>query len=76
MLTASEITCTKGDDAFMGSVVALWAVASINGFTADRSRLSDEFWDKVDQRICNEIHSVGAVVVRLTGKPPATIEWG
>ena len=76
VVTSSRITCTKGDDAISGVVVALWAVASVNGFTATPSRLPEDFWYKVDQRICNEIREVGATCLRLTGKPPATIEWG
>ena len=76
VVTSSRITCTKGDDAISGVVVALWAVASVNGFTANPSRLPEDFWYKVDQRICNEIREVGATCLRLTGKPPATIEWG
>lgn len=72
----SKCTCTKGDDAAEGWVVCLWAVWSVNGFTARPARLPHEFVEAVSDRITNEIREVGAVVVRTSGKPPATIEWG
>jgi len=72
----SKCTCTKGDDAAEGWVVCLWAVWSVNGFTARPARLSHEFMEYVSDRITNEIREVGTVVFRTSGKPPATIEWG
>jgi len=75
-LTKSVTTCTKGDDAATGLVVALWAVWSVNGFTARAAELPWDFLKQVSQRLTNEIREVGAVVYRLSDKPPATIEWG
>ena len=75
-LTRSEHTATKGDDAGMGHVVALWAVWSVNGFTARFAQLPYEFLERVSQRITNEVRTVAAVVYRISDKPPATIEWG
>jgi GMP synthase (glutamine-hydrolysing) len=75
-LTRSEHTATKGDDAGMGHVVALWAVWSVNGFTARFAQLPYEFLETVSRRITNEVRSVAAVVYRISDKPPATIEWG
>ncbi|MEK7509414.1 MAG: hypothetical protein AAB605_01750 [Patescibacteria group bacterium] len=72
----SKCTCTKGDDAAEGWVVALWAVWSVNGFTARPARLPHEFMEYVSDRITNEIREAGSVVFRTSGKPPATIEWG
>ena len=72
----SKCTCTKGDDAAEGWVVCLWAVWSVNGFTARPARLPHDFMEFVSDRITNEIREVGAVVVRTSGNPPATIEWG
>ena len=74
-LSASKTTCTKGDDAATGCLVVLWAVSSVNGFTAQASRLPDDFWDRVDQRMTDEVPEVGCVCIRRTGKPPATIEF-
>jgi GMP synthase (glutamine-hydrolysing) len=76
VVTQSVVTCTKGDDGVKGIVVRLWAVYSVNGFTAQRARFPDDFFDRVEQRITNEIRDVGSVDYRLSGKPPATIECG
>jgi GMP synthase (glutamine-hydrolysing) len=75
-LTRSEHTESKGDGAGIGRVVALWAVWSVNGFTARFAQLPLDFLDKVSRRITNEVREVGAVVYRISDKPPATIEWG
>lgn len=75
-LTRSAHTVSKGDDAGMGYVVALWAVWSVNGFTARFAQLPYEFLENVSRRITNEVRDVGAVVYRISDKPPATIEWG
>lgn len=76
VVTNSVTTCTKGDDATRGWVIALWAVWSVNGFTARVAELPWEFVKKVSQRITNEIQKTGSVVYRISDKPPATIEWG
>ncbi|MDO8522480.1 MAG: glutamine-hydrolyzing GMP synthase [bacterium] len=75
-LTRSEHTVSKGDDAGTGYVVALWAVWSVNGFTARFAQLPYDFLDRVSRRITNEVREVGSVVYRISDKPPATIEWG
>ena len=75
-VTVSVTTATKGDDAAEGHVVALWAVWSVNGFTARAAELPYDFLKKVSQRITNEVREVGAVVYRVSDKPPTTIEWG
>jgi GMP synthase (glutamine-hydrolysing) len=76
VVTSSMITCTKGDDAAEGHVIALWAVWSVNGFTARSAELPYDFLKHVSQRMTNEIREVGGVVYRLSDKPPVTIEWG
>ncbi|MBU0625309.1 glutamine-hydrolyzing GMP synthase [Patescibacteria group bacterium] len=75
-VTRSVTTCTKGDNAANGLVIALWAVWSVNGFTARAAELPWEFIQRVAQRLTNEIRAVGAVVYRVSDKPPTTIEWG
>ena len=67
---ARSIRSQKGDDAGQGHVVALWAVWSVNGFTARFAQLPYEFLDKVSRRITNEVREVGAVVYRISDKPP------
>ncbi|HTR18816.1 MAG TPA: glutamine-hydrolyzing GMP synthase [Candidatus Paceibacterota bacterium] len=75
-LTHSMHTESKGDGAGLGHVLALWAVWSVNGFTARFAQLPYDFLDKVSRRITNEVREVGAVVYRISDKPPSTIEWG
>jgi GMP synthase (glutamine-hydrolysing) len=76
VVTASQTSCTKGDDAAQGHVIALWAVWSVNGFTARAAELPYDFLKHVSQRITNEVREVGGVVYRISDKPPVTIEWG
>jgi len=76
VVTASNHTESKGDDAGVGHVVALWAVWSVNGFTARAAEIPYEFLERVSRRITNEVREVAAVVYRISDKPPATIEWG
>jgi GMP synthase (glutamine-hydrolysing) len=76
VVTASSTTATKGDDAAQGHVIALWAVWSVNGFTARAAELPYDFLKHVSQRMTNEIREVGGVVYRISDKPPVTIEWG
>lgn len=75
-VTQSQTTCTKGDGAAQGWVVALWAVDSIDGFTATFVRFDWSFLEEVSRRITNEVPGVGTIVYRISDKPPATIEWG
>ncbi len=75
-LTMSYHTESKGDGAGLGRVLALWAVWSVNGFTARFAQLPYEFLDRVSRRLTNEIREVGAVVYRISDKPPSTIEFG
>jgi len=76
VVTNSITTCTKGDDATAGVVVAIWAVWSVNGFTAQWAELPNDFLRAVSQRMTNEVPAVGRVVYNISDKPPATIEWG
>ncbi len=76
VVTQSVTTVTKGDDAGNGIVVALWAVWSVNGFTARAAELPYDFLKHVARRVTNEVEGIGSVTYRISGKPPATIEWG
>lgn len=65
----------QGDGRTYGRVVALRAVTSLDGMTADWFHFSPEFLQKVSNCITNEVRSVNRVVYDVTSKPPGTIEW-
>lgn len=64
-----------GDKRAYENVIALRAVQSAEGMTADWSYLPHDFLDEVAKRIVGSVKGVGRVVYDITSKPPATIEW-
>ena len=64
-----------GDERTYENVVALRAVNSVDGMTADWSHLPHQFLARVSNRIINEVPGVNRVVYDISSKPPATIEW-
>lgn len=64
-----------GDERTYENVVALRAVNSTDGMTADWSHLPYEFLAAVSGKIINKVRGVNRVVYDISSKPPATIEW-
>lgn len=65
----------QGDGRTHDYVIALRAVTSQDGMTADSYPFDVNFLTKVASKICNEVQGVSRVVYDITSKPPATIEW-
>jgi GMP synthase (glutamine-hydrolysing) len=64
-----------GDERTYENVVALRAVSSTDGMTADWSKLPYDFLGTISNRIINRVKGINRVVYDISSKPPATIEW-
>jgi GMP synthase (glutamine-hydrolysing) len=64
-----------GDERTYENVVALRAVSSVDGMTADWSHLPYDLLAKISNDIINNIKGINRVVYDISSKPPATIEW-
>ena len=65
----------QGDGRTYGHPIVLRPVSSEDAMTADWSRIPYEVLEKISTRITNEVREVNRVVLDITSKPPATIEW-
>jgi GMP synthase (glutamine-hydrolysing) len=65
----------QGDGRTYGHPIVLRPVSSEDAMTADWSRLPYDVLEKISTRITNEVREVNRVVLDVTSKPPATIEW-
>ena len=75
MLLPVQSVGVMGDGRTYEQVVALRAVSSLDGMTADWCYLPYEFLGRMSNHIINKVKGVNRVVYDISSKPPATIEW-
>ncbi|MBP9070319.1 MAG: glutamine-hydrolyzing GMP synthase [Bacteroidia bacterium] len=75
ILLNAQSVGVMGDERTYENVVALRAVSSTDGMTADWCHLPYEFLAKMSNEIINKVKGVNRVVYDISSKPPATIEW-
>ena len=75
MLLPVQTVGVQGDGRTYESVLALRAVTSVDGMTAEWFNFDSKFLRKVSNQITNQVRGINRIVYDVTSKPPATIEW-
>jgi GMP synthase (glutamine-hydrolysing) len=75
VLLSVQSVGVMGDERTYENVLALRAVTSLDGMTADWAKLPQDFLAKVSNEIINKVRGINRVVYDISSKPPATIEW-
>jgi len=75
VLTPIQTVGVMGDGRTYENVLAVRAVTSEDGMTADWARLPHDWLAQISARIVNQVRVINRVVYDITSKPPGTIEW-